>query len=67
SQGEPEEPKKLPMACFFCRGRKIACGPPAPGTKVKTCDQCQRRSLNCVLPTENRRGKRKKKAALSVD
>jgi len=29
--------KKPPLACFFCRGRKIACGPPIPGSKDKTC------------------------------
>jgi hypothetical protein len=29
--------KKPPLACLFCRGRKIACGPPIPGSKDKTC------------------------------
>ncbi|KIK24762.1 hypothetical protein PISMIDRAFT_373763 [Pisolithus microcarpus 441] len=29
--------KKPALACLFCRGRKIACGPPLPGTKDKTC------------------------------
>jgi hypothetical protein len=29
--------KKPPLACFFCRGRKIACRPPIPGSKDKTC------------------------------
>lgn len=29
--------KKPPLACLFCRGRKIACGPPLPGTTDKTC------------------------------
>ena len=29
--------KKPPLACLFCRGRKIACGPPLPGSKDKTC------------------------------
>lgn len=29
--------KKLPLACLFCRGRKIACGPPIPGSKDNTC------------------------------
>jgi hypothetical protein len=28
--------KKPPLACLFCRGRKIACGAPLPGIK-KTC------------------------------
>ncbi|TFK74277.1 hypothetical protein BDN72DRAFT_833609 [Pluteus cervinus] len=54
--------KKPPLACLFCRGRKIACGPPIPGSKDKTCNQCQRRSLKCEYPSESRRGMRKKKA-----
>lgn len=29
--------KKPALACLFCRGRKIACGPPQPGSKDKTC------------------------------
>ena len=30
--------KKQPfLACFFCRGRKIACGPPPPGSADRTC------------------------------
>ncbi|KAG6331328.1 hypothetical protein ID866_7762 [Astraeus odoratus] len=29
--------KKPALACLFCRGRKIACGPPMPGSKDKTC------------------------------
>jgi len=52
--------KKPALACLFCRGRKIACGPPMAGTKGKTCGQCQRRSLTCVFPSESRRGMRKK-------
>ncbi|KAF8725175.1 hypothetical protein AX14_008302 [Amanita brunnescens Koide BX004] len=52
--------KKPALACLFCRGRKIACGPPVAGTKEKTCGQCQRRSLTCVFPSESRRGMRKK-------
>ncbi|KAF8348028.1 hypothetical protein F5887DRAFT_628086 [Amanita rubescens] len=28
--------KKPALACLFCRARKIACGPPIPGTKEKT-------------------------------
>ncbi|KAF8877622.1 hypothetical protein BD779DRAFT_1448421, partial [Infundibulicybe gibba] len=51
--------KKPPkLACLFCRGRKIACGPPRLGSK--TCNQCQRRSLMCEYPLESRRGMRKK-------
>lgn len=29
--------KKPTLACLFCRGRKIACGPPLPGSPDKTC------------------------------
>lgn len=29
--------KKPPLACLFCRGRKIACGPPPPDGDGKTC------------------------------
>ena len=28
---------KKGLACLFCRGRKIACGPPRLGSKDKTC------------------------------
>ncbi|PPQ68209.1 hypothetical protein CVT25_015041 [Psilocybe cyanescens] len=59
--------KKPPLACLFCRGRKIACGPPVPGSTNKTCNQCQRRSLPCEYPTESRRGMRKKKLLDSVE
>ncbi|KAF6761166.1 hypothetical protein DFP72DRAFT_1062191 [Ephemerocybe angulata] len=54
--------KKPPLACLFCRGRKIACGPPAPDGDGKTCNQCHRRSLKCEYPAESRRGMRKDKA-----
>ncbi|KAG5653050.1 hypothetical protein H0H81_002567 [Sphagnurus paluster] len=29
--------KKPPLACLFCRGRKIACGPADPGSTVQSC------------------------------
>jgi len=29
--------KKLYLACLFCRGRKIACGPPLPGSTDQSC------------------------------
>lgn len=29
--------KRLTLACLFCRGRKIACGPPLPGSTDKSC------------------------------
>lgn len=36
-QTKRQAEKKPPLACLFCRGRKIACGPPLPGSKDKTC------------------------------
>ncbi|KAF8161059.1 hypothetical protein B0H34DRAFT_699263 [Crassisporium funariophilum] len=58
-----QQPEKKPhLACLFCRGRKIACGSPSPGSNDKTCNQCQRRSLRCEYPSESRRGMRKKKS-----
>ncbi|EGO00421.1 hypothetical protein SERLA73DRAFT_168168 [Serpula lacrymans var. lacrymans S7.3] len=58
--------KKPALACLFCRGRKIACGPPVPGSKDKTCNQCARRHLKCEYPLESRRGMRKRKASAST-
>jgi hypothetical protein len=35
-----------PLACYFCRGRKIACGPPANlGSGDRTCEYVVTRSL----------------------
>ncbi|KZT29089.1 hypothetical protein NEOLEDRAFT_1057141 [Neolentinus lepideus HHB14362 ss-1] len=59
--------KKPVLACLFCRGRKIACGPPLPGSKDKTCNQCARRHLKCVYPTESRRGQRKRVPKVPVE
>ncbi|KAF9566801.1 hypothetical protein CPC08DRAFT_703765 [Agrocybe pediades] len=59
--------KKPPLACLFCRGRKIACGPPIAGSPDKTCNQCQKRSLRCEYPSESRRGMRKKKTVDASD
>ncbi|KAE9408251.1 hypothetical protein BT96DRAFT_28458 [Gymnopus androsaceus JB14] len=56
------EKKSLSLACFFCRGRKIACGPQDPNSADRTCNQCHRRSLKCEYPTESRRGMRKNKS-----
>ncbi|EPQ57139.1 hypothetical protein GLOTRDRAFT_127510 [Gloeophyllum trabeum ATCC 11539] len=58
--------KKPVLACLFCRGRKIACGPPSPGSKDKTCNQCARRHLKCIYPTESRRGQRKRAPKVPV-
>ncbi|KAI0922606.1 hypothetical protein AcV5_009535 [Taiwanofungus camphoratus] len=56
-----EPPKKKPiMACLFCRERKIACGPPVPGSADPRCNQCARRSLVCEYPKESRRGQHKR-------
>ncbi|OBZ74781.1 hypothetical protein A0H81_05509 [Grifola frondosa] len=46
SDGEHENqmkvPKRTPMACQFCRGRKLKCdGRP-------TCGHCQRRGIVCI-------------------
>ncbi|KAF8066068.1 hypothetical protein FPV67DRAFT_1671117 [Lyophyllum atratum] len=45
--------RKGRLACFFCRGRKIACGPDSPGSD--TCRQCAQRTQQCIYPVENRR------------
>ncbi|KAF9270070.1 hypothetical protein L218DRAFT_1071561 [Marasmius fiardii PR-910] len=58
---QTNEKKNLALACFFCRGRKIACGPHDPNSSDRTCGQCHRRSLKCEYPTESRRGMRKKR------
>ncbi|KAG6829170.1 hypothetical protein H0H92_005425 [Tricholoma furcatifolium] len=55
------------LACFFCRGRKIACRPPPNGSTDPTCNQCERRGQKCFYPTENRRGQRKNKLVTHDD
>ena len=38
-----------PLACFFCRGRKIACGPPVNlGTGDRTCEYVAIRPFNSL-------------------
>ncbi|KAF9001130.1 hypothetical protein BDQ17DRAFT_1244811 [Cyathus striatus] len=54
------EPKRLSLACLFCRERKIACGRPAAGSLDQRCNQCVRRSFTCEYPTESRRGQHKR-------
>ncbi|KXN92535.1 hypothetical protein AN958_05390, partial [Leucoagaricus sp. SymC.cos] len=39
----PRTPKRTPMACQFCRGRKLKCD----GTKP-SCANCNRRGYPCV-------------------
>ncbi|KAI0649684.1 hypothetical protein C8Q79DRAFT_339726 [Trametes meyenii] len=56
---QPEKKKQPIMACLFCRERKIACGPPAPGGP-RRCNQCTRRDLVCEYPKESRRGQHKR-------
>ncbi|KAF8915111.1 hypothetical protein CPB85DRAFT_1295717 [Mucidula mucida] len=48
------------LACFFCRGRKIACGRPMDGSLDMTCNQCSRRGIECRYPTTSRRGQHKR-------
>ncbi|KAF7342382.1 hypothetical protein MVEN_01827100 [Mycena venus] len=48
--------KKQPMACFFCRERKIGCQRPPEDEPDQTCNQCARRDRVCEYPTESRRG-----------
>lgn len=58
-----------PLACYFCRGRKIACGPPTnPHSGDRTCEPCERRQLVCEYPAQSFRGRRSSgpKAAASV-
>ncbi|KAJ4485964.1 hypothetical protein J3R30DRAFT_1427049 [Lentinula aciculospora] len=64
SSSSQSEKKSLALACFFCRGRKIACGPQDPNSADRTCNQCHRRSLKCEYPTESRRGMRKRKSVV---
>ncbi|KAK0239379.1 hypothetical protein EDD85DRAFT_735865, partial [Armillaria nabsnona] len=52
--------KSSNLACFFCRGRKIACGRPMEGSADMTCNQCARRQLTCEYPAESRRGQHKR-------
>ncbi|KAM5532523.1 hypothetical protein V8D89_013810 [Ganoderma adspersum] len=39
---KPKVPRRTPMACQFCRGRKLKCD------GRSTCANCQRRSIPCV-------------------
>ncbi|KAJ7208529.1 hypothetical protein GGX14DRAFT_566750 [Mycena pura] len=58
---------RKPLACLFCRGRKIACRPPPDDgvtearsrDGMKMCDQCSRRGRAiCSYPVRSRRGLR---------
>ncbi|EKM75381.1 hypothetical protein AGABI1DRAFT_87852 [Agaricus bisporus var. burnettii JB137-S8] len=39
----PRTPKRTPMACQFCRGRKLKCDGVKP-----SCGNCDRRGYPCV-------------------
>ncbi|KAF9257465.1 hypothetical protein L218DRAFT_805931, partial [Marasmius fiardii PR-910] len=54
------EQKKTSLACFFCRGRKMACKP-SPGP-TRECMQCVKKGLICKYPTESRRGQHRRRA-----
>ncbi|KJA24934.1 hypothetical protein HYPSUDRAFT_65236 [Hypholoma sublateritium FD-334 SS-4] len=49
----PKTPKRTPMACVFCRGRKLKCDGNKP-----LCSNCDRRGLACsyspVSPDEKK-------------
>ncbi|TBU47166.1 hypothetical protein BD309DRAFT_952456 [Dichomitus squalens] len=38
----PRTPRRTPMACQFCRGRKLKCD------GRQTCANCQRRGIPCT-------------------
>ncbi|TFK36053.1 hypothetical protein BDQ12DRAFT_756189 [Crucibulum laeve] len=42
-QDIPRTPKRTPMACQFCRGRKLKCDGGRP-----SCANCNRRNYPCV-------------------
>ncbi|KAF7293333.1 Zn(2)-C6 fungal-type domain-containing protein [Mycena kentingensis (nom. inval.)] len=57
--GPKQEREKCPLACFFCRQRKIACHREfsADGKPFGMCKQCTVRGKStCVIPTESHRG-----------
>ncbi|KAI0819891.1 hypothetical protein BC628DRAFT_1331798, partial [Trametes gibbosa] len=39
---QPRTPRRTPIACLFCRGRKLKCD------GRQTCGNCQRRGLACT-------------------
>ncbi|KAJ7613512.1 hypothetical protein FB45DRAFT_937290 [Roridomyces roridus] len=48
---------RQPLACFFCRARKIACQRPLdPNEPDQSCAQCRKRQGECEYPTKSRRG-----------
>ncbi|ETW75597.1 hypothetical protein HETIRDRAFT_144838 [Heterobasidion irregulare TC 32-1] len=67
AQAQDTKKKQPFLACFFCRGRKIACGPPPPESADRTCNQCARRQLICNYPLTSRRGQRRTTTAVQED
>ncbi|KAJ7260568.1 hypothetical protein C8J57DRAFT_1337557 [Mycena rebaudengoi] len=57
--------KRQALACLFCRARKISCGRPPDGSDDQTCNQCARRRIECVYPTESRRGQHSRLKSLA--
>ncbi|KAG8986021.1 hypothetical protein FRB90_004259, partial [Tulasnella sp. 427] len=55
----PFDPRPNPMACLFCRQRKIRC----IGHKPHPCEICVKRGFVCSYDWISRRGKRKPKNA----
>ncbi|KAG9039372.1 hypothetical protein FRB95_010660 [Tulasnella sp. JGI-2019a] len=55
----PFDPRPNPMACLFCRQRKIRC----IGHKPHPCEICVKRGFVCSYDWISRRGKRKPKGS----
>ncbi|KIL59978.1 hypothetical protein M378DRAFT_199955 [Amanita muscaria Koide BX008] len=50
----PRTPRRTPMACIFCRGRKLKCD----GTRP-SCANCNRRGIPCNYMPVGQQGSRK--------
>ncbi|KAK1226547.1 hypothetical protein PQX77_010474 [Marasmius sp. AFHP31] len=51
--------KKVLLACYFCRRRKMACTPSENGDS--SCAQCLKKGVECEYPKESRRGQHRRK------
>ncbi|KAL0060584.1 hypothetical protein AAF712_012642 [Marasmius tenuissimus] len=51
--------KKVLLACYFCRRRKMACTPSENGDS--SCAQCLKKDVECEYPKESRRGQHRRK------
>ncbi|KAJ3527833.1 hypothetical protein NM688_g8074 [Phlebia brevispora] len=47
-----------PLACYYCRKRKIRCGGPDEHDETRRCKQCQHRKQECQFPPRSNRGRR---------